>query len=70
MYKQRLRATGILAIGGFAATGVGFESAMNALKNKAADMGANALLTQEISNTMGGTRMIGDAYYCKAGLGQ
>jgi Domain of unknown function (DUF4156) len=51
--------------GGFAATGVGFESAMNELKNKAAAMGANVLLTQLISNTMGGTRMIGDAYYCK-----
>lgn len=50
--------------GGFAATGVAFESAMNQLKNKAAAMGANVLLTQVISNTMGGTRMIGDAYYC------
>ena len=55
--------------GGFAATGVGFESAMNELKNKAADMGANVLLTQVISNTMGGTRMIGDAYYCQNGSG-
>ena len=51
--------------GGFAATGIGFESAMNELKNKAAEMGANVLLTQVISNTMGGTRMIGDAYYCQ-----
>ncbi len=51
--------------GGFAATGVGFESAMNELKNKAAEMGGNVLLTQVISNTMGGTRMIGDAYYCQ-----
>ena len=51
--------------GGFAATGVAFESAMNELKNKAAEMGANVLLTQVISNTMGGTRMIGDAYFCK-----
>jgi len=50
--------------GGFAATGLGFESAMNELKNKAAQMGANTLLTQLISNTMGGTRMIGDAYKC------
>lgn len=53
--------------GGFAATGIGFESAMNELKNKAADMGANILLTQVISNTMGGTRMVGDAYYCHDG---
>ncbi len=53
--------------GGFAATGVGFESAMNELKNKAADIGANVLLTQVISNTMGGTQMIGDAYYCQDG---
>lgn len=51
--------------GGFAATGLGFESAMNELKNKAAEMGADVLLTQVISNTMGGTRMIGDAYRCK-----
>ena len=51
--------------GGFAATGIGFESAMNELKNKAAEMGANVLLTQVISNTMGGTNMIGDAYYCQ-----
>lgn len=51
--------------GGFAATGVGFESAMNDLKNKAAAMGADSILTQVISNTMGGTRMIGDAYKCK-----
>ena len=56
--------------GGFAATGVGFESAMNELKNKAADMGANVLLTQVISNTMGGTKMIGDAYYCQDGSEQ
>lgn len=56
--------------GGYAATGVGFESAMNELKNKAADMGANVLLTQVISNTLGGTRMIGDAYYCQTGAGQ
>ncbi len=56
--------------GGFAATGVGFKSAMNELKNKAANMGANVLLTQVISNTMGGTRMIGDAYYCHDGAGQ
>jgi len=56
--------------GGFAATGIGFESAMNELKNKAAEMGANVLLTQVISNTMGGTRMIGDAYYCQNHLGQ
>jgi len=56
--------------GGFAATGVGFESAMNELKNKSADLGANVLLTQVISNTMGGTRMIGDAYYCQDGSGQ
>jgi len=48
-------------LGGFAATGDGFESAMNELKNKAAAMGANVILTQLISNTMGGTRMIGDA---------
>jgi hypothetical protein len=51
--------------GGFAATGLGFESAMNELRNKAGAMGANVLLTQVISNTMGGTRMIGDAYICK-----
>ena len=51
--------------GGFAATGLGLDSAMNELKNKAAEMGANVLLTQLISNTMGGTRMIGDAYYCQ-----
>lgn len=51
--------------GGFAATGLGFENAMNELKNKAAEMGGNVLLTQVISNTMGGTRMIGDAYYCQ-----
>jgi hypothetical protein len=50
--------------GGFAATGVGFESAMNELKNKTAEMGGNTLLTQVVSNTMGGTRMIGDAYKC------
>ena len=56
--------------GGFAATGIGFESAMNELKNKAAEMGANVLLTQVISNTMGGTRMIGDAYYCQNRSGQ
>ena len=50
--------------GGFAATGLGFQSAMNELKNKAAANGANILLTQVVSNTMGGTTMIGDAYYC------
>ena len=51
--------------GGFAATGIGFDSAMNELKNKTASMKANVLLTQTISNTVGGTRMIGDAYLCK-----
>ena len=56
--------------GGFAATGIGFESAMNELKNKAAERGATVLLTQVISNTMGGTRMIGDAYYCQNRSGQ
>lgn len=56
--------------GGFAATGIGFESAMNELKNKAVEMGANVLLTLVISNTMGGTRMIGDAYYCQNRAGQ
>ena len=56
--------------GGFAASGIGFDSAMNELKNKAAAMGANVLLTQAISNTIGGTRMIGDAYYCQNRSGQ
>ncbi len=50
--------------GGFAATGIGFESAINELKNKTAEMGGNVVLIQTISNTMGGTRMIGDAYLC------
>jgi len=64
------QATSSSGWGGFAATGIGFESAMSELKNKAAEMGANVLLTQVISNTMGGTRMIGDAYYCKNRSGQ
>lgn len=51
--------------GGYALTGLGFESAMNELKNKVAEMGGNVLLTQIVSNTLGGTRMIGDAYKCK-----
>ncbi len=56
--------------GGSLATGVAFDSAMNQLKNKAAAMGANVLLTQSLSNTMGGTRMIGDAYSCQSRSGQ
>jgi len=56
--------------GGFAATGIAFDNALNELKNKAAEMGGNVLLTQVISNTMGGTRMLGDAYYCQNHVSQ
>ena len=56
--------------GGFGATGIAFENAMNELKNKTGHIGGNVLLTQVISNTMGGTRMIGDAYYCQNRPGQ
>jgi uncharacterized protein YceK len=51
--------------GGSAATGVAFDSAMNQLKNKASQMGGDTIKTQMISNTMGGTRMVGDVYSCK-----
>lgn len=50
--------------GGFAATGVGYNSAMNELKNNAAQVGANTLLIVVLENSMGGTNMSGDAYRC------
>jgi uncharacterized protein YbjQ (UPF0145 family) len=62
--KKLVQITSSSNWGGVAATGVGFESAMNQLKNKAAQMGGNAIKTLAISNTMGGTSMIGDVYKC------
>lgn len=50
--------------GGFAATGVAYTSAMNQLKNQAADAGANVILISTLSNTMGGTNMSGEAFNC------
>lgn len=50
--------------GGFAATGVAYDNAMNDLKNRAAGLTGDTLLMQSESNSMGGTRMIGDAYRC------
>ncbi len=62
IYLGQLNSSSML---GDSFTGVGFESAMNELKNNAAKIGADALFIQIISNTVGGTRMIGDAYKCK-----
>lgn len=50
--------------GGFAATGIGYRSAMNELKNVAGEVGGNMLLLSTMANTMGGTNMSGDAYKC------
>jgi hypothetical protein len=50
--------------GGFAATGLAYNRAMSSLKGKAAALGATHILIVDISNTVGGTNMIGDAYSC------
>lgn len=52
--------------GGFAATGLAYNRAMASLKKQAADRGATHILIISISNTVGGTNMIGDAYACPA----
>lgn len=44
---------------GFRANGVAYNHAMNELKSKAGQMGANIVLTTAVSNTKG------DAYECK-----
>lgn len=54
--------------GGFAATGVGYNSAMNELKNNTAQVGGNTLLIVVLENSMGGTNMTGDAYRCGSQL--
>lgn len=50
--------------GGLAATGAGYNDALNDLKNQAAARGGTHLLMINSSNTVGGTNMIGDAYRC------
>lgn len=50
--------------GGFAATGIAYNDAMAALKNQAAERGANRILLVNVSNTLGGTNIVGDAYRC------
>lgn len=50
--------------GGFAATGIGYRSAMNELKNVAGEVGGNMVLIATLTNTMGGTNMSGDVYKC------
>lgn len=50
--------------GGFAATGMAYNDAMNGLKNQAASRGGTHLMMVNSSNTMGGTNMIADAYRC------
>lgn len=50
--------------GGIAATGVAYNDAMASLKNQAAERGATHILLVSVSNTVGGTNMIGDAYRC------
>ena len=42
-----------------------YDNATNELRNKAGEMGANVVRTIDISNTMGGVRMIGEAFECE-----
>jgi len=50
--------------GGFAATGLAHDNALKTLKNKAGEMGGDTILFSNVSNTMGSTRMMGEAYKC------
>ena len=47
------------------ATDEAYDNATNELRNKAGELGANVVRTIDISNTMGGLRMIGEAFECK-----
>lgn len=51
--------------GGFAATGVAFDNAMNEIRNKTAQAGGNIALINVFSNTMGGSRIMEDAWACE-----
>ena len=67
------------SFGGFGATSTGYKDGINKLRNKAAKLKfrkkssnrtsrwfhANTILMVESSNTLGGTYMIGEAYYCE-----
>ena len=46
------------------ATDEAYDNATNELRNKAGEMGANVVRTIDISNTMGGVKMIGEAFEC------
>ena len=47
------------------ATDEAYNNATNELRNKAGEMGANVVRTIDISNTMGGVRMFGEAFECE-----
>ena len=47
------------------ATDEAYDNATNELRNKAGEMGANVVRTIDISNTMGGVRMLGEAFECE-----
>jgi hypothetical protein len=42
-----------------------YANATNDLRNKAGQMGANVVRTTTISNTMGGVKLVGEAFECK-----
>jgi hypothetical protein len=51
--------------GGLLATGLAHDNALKTLKNEAGKRGGNIILFSNVSNTLGGTRMSGEAYKCK-----
>lgn len=62
---QRLQQfTSISLWGGFAMTGAGYQDALASLQRQTISAGGNTLHLVSVSNTMGGTNMIGDAYRC------
>jgi len=61
-YIQEVQASS--SWGGLVATGIGYRSAMNELKNEAGAVGGNTVLLAVMANTMGGTNMSGGAYRC------
>ena len=46
-------------------TDAAYDNATNELRNKAGEMGANVVRTTTISNTMGGVRIVGEAFECE-----
>ena len=47
------------------ATDAAYDNATNKLRNKAGEMGANVVRTTTTSNTMGGVRLVGEAFECE-----